>query len=64
MGGIAFHHVRKALHLHLTMGVPSYHHVGKAYVYLCLPDSSLPLGGNLDLKNTKLLSEVLKLHSS
>ena len=29
----------------------------------CLTDSSLPLGGNLDLENTKLLPEVLKLHS-
>ena len=28
-----------------------------------LTDSSLPLGGNLDLENTKLLLEVLKLHS-
>ena len=28
-----------------------------------LTDSSLILGGNLDLKNTKLLLEVLKLHS-
>ena len=27
-------------------------------------DSSLPFGGNLDLENTKLLPEVLKLHSS
>ena len=27
-----------------------------------LTDSSLPLGGNLDLENTKLLPEVLKLH--
>ena len=26
-------------------------------------DSSLPFGGNLDLENTKLLPEVLKLHS-
>ena len=26
-------------------------------------DSSLPLGGNLDLENTKLLYEVLKIHS-
>ena len=25
--------------------------------------SSLPLGGNLDMDNTKLLPEVLKLHS-
>ena len=29
-----------------------------------LTDSSLPLGGNLDLENTKLLPEVLKIHSS
>ena len=26
-------------------------------------DSSLPLGGNLDMENTKLLPEVVKLHS-
>ena len=26
-------------------------------------DSSLSLGGNLDLENTKILPEVLKLHS-
>ena len=29
-----------------------------------LTDSSLPLGGNLVLEKTKLLPEVLKLHSS
>ena len=63
MGGLAYHHVRKALRLHPTMGGPTFHHVGKAYVYLCLLESSLPLGGNLNLKNTKLLSKVLKLHS-
>ena len=28
-----------------------------------LMDSSLPLGGNLNLENTKLLPEVFKLHS-
>ena len=28
-----------------------------------LSDSSPPLGGNLDLENTKILPEVLKLHS-
>ena len=28
-----------------------------------LTDSSLPLGRNLDLENTKLLPEVFKLHS-
>ena len=27
-----------------------------------ITDSSLPLGRNLDLENTKLLLEVLKLH--
>ena len=27
-----------------------------------LMDSSLPLGGNLDLENTKLLPKLLKLH--
>ena len=27
-------------------------------------DTSIPFGGNLDLENTKLLPEVLKLHSS
>ena len=26
-------------------------------------ESSFPLGGNLDLENTKILPEVLKLHS-
>ena len=30
----------------------------------CLMDSSIPFGGNLDLENTKLLLEVLKLHPS
>ena len=29
-----------------------------------LTDSSLPLGVNLDLENTKILPEVLKLHSN
>ena len=29
-----------------------------------LTDSYLPFGGNLDMENTKLLPEVLKLHSS
>ena len=29
-----------------------------------LTDSSLPFGGNLDLENTKLIPEVLKLHPS
>ena len=29
-----------------------------------LTDSSLPFGGKLDLENTKILPEVLKLHPS
>ena len=29
----------------------------------CLTDSSLPLGRDLNLENTKLLPEVLKIHS-
>ena len=29
-----------------------------------LTDSSLPLGRNLNLENTKLLPEVLKIHSA
>ena len=62
MGGLARHHVRKALHLHLTMAFIACHHIGKDYVYLCLPESSIPFVRNLDLMNTKLLSEVLKLH--
>ena len=64
MGGPTYHHVGKAPALtSTTMGGPTYHHVEKAYVYLRLPNSLLPLGRNLDMKNTKLLSEVLKLHS-
>ena len=75
MGGPTYHHVRRAPHLHMTMGGPTYHHVRKAqHLHLTmggtnpttmserLTDSSLPLGRNLDLENTKLLPEVLKLH--
>ena len=59
-----YHHVRKAPTLtSMTMGGPTYHHDGKDYVYLHLLDSSLSLGRNLDLKYTKLLFEVFKLHS-
>ena len=54
----SYHHVRKALHLHLTMGGPN-----PATMSERLMDSSLPLGRNLDLENTKFLLEVLKLHS-
>ena len=44
------HHDRMAQLLHLTCSSE------------CILDSSLSLGGNLDLENTKLLPEVLKLH--
>ena len=44
------HHDRMAQPLHLT------------YSSEWIWDSSLSLGGNLDLENTKLLLEVLKLH--
>ena len=45
------HHDKMAQPLHLT------------YSSEWLPDSSLPLGRDLDLVKTKLLPEVLKLHS-
>ena len=45
------HHDRMAQPLYLT------------YSSKWLWDSSLSLGGNLDLENTKLLSEVLEIHS-
>ena len=45
--------------LHLTMeGTNPLTMIGRLW------DSSLSLGGNLDLENTKLLPEVLKLHPS
>ena len=56
MAGPTCHHVRMALHLHLTMGGTT------PTMSERLSDSSPPLGGNLDLENTKLLPEVLKLH--
>ena len=63
-GRTTYHHVGKAsTFTSTTMGGPTYHHVGKSYVYMRLPNSSLSLGRNLDLKYTKLLSEVFKLHS-
>ena len=58
MGGPAYHHVRKAQHLHLTMEGTNPITMSKRHT-----KSSLPLGRNLDLENTKLLPEVLKLHS-
>ena len=76
MGGPTYHHVRMAQYLYLTMGCPAYHHVRKAlHLHLTIGgtnpttmlerhmDSSLPLGGNLDMENTKLLPEVFKPHS-
>ena len=45
------HHDRMAQPLHLNCSLE------------WLWDSSLSLGGNLDLENTKLLPEVLELHS-
>ena len=39
------------------------HPLHLTYLSEWLLDSSLPLGRDLDLENTKLLPEVLKLHS-
>ena len=57
MGGPAYHHVRRAPHLHLAM-----EGTNPITMLEGLMDSSLPLGRNLDLENTKLLPKVLKLH--
>ena len=46
------------LHLYLTMGGTNPTSMSE-----WLSDSSLPFRGSLDLENTKLLPEVLKLHS-
>ena len=69
-------HVRKALHLYLIMWdehIPQSHQNGSALISKHgvntsimserITDSSLPLRRNLDLENTNLLPEVLKLHS-
>ena len=48
-----------AQHLYLTMEGTNLLTMSK-----WIMDSSLPLGGNIDLDNTKLLLEVLKLNSS
>ena len=53
------HHDRMAQLLHLTMEGTNPFTMSK-----WLMDSSLPFGGNLDLENTKLLPEVIKLHPS
>ena len=52
------HHDRMAQPLHLTM-----EGTNPLTMSEWLWDSSLSLGGNLDLENTKLLPEVLELHS-
>ena len=54
----SYHHVKKEQQLLLTMGGTNPTTMSER-----LMDSSLPLGRNLDLENTKLLPEVLKLHS-
>ena len=51
------HHVRMAQHLHLIMEGTNTLTMLEGHT-----KSSLPFGGNLDLENTKLLPEVLKLH--
>ena len=52
------HHDRMVQPLHLTM-----EGTNPLTMSEWLTDSSLPLGRNLDLENTKLLPEVIKLHS-
>ena len=54
------HHVRRAQHLHLTMEGTNSLTMSERHI----TDSSLPLGRNLALENTKLLPEVFKLHPS
>ena len=58
MGGPSFHHVRKALNTYI-------HWHGRTHLLPSMKGScvSLRLGGNLDLKNTNILFEVLELHS-
>ena len=54
----SYHHVRKALHLHMTIGGTNPTTMSEG-----ISDSSLLLGRNLDMENTKLLSKVLILQS-
>ena len=54
-----YHHDRMAQPLHLTM-----EGTNPLTMSEWLWVSSLSLGGNLDLENTNLLHEVLKLHLS
>ena len=46
----SYHHVRSALHLHLTMGGTNPTMMSERHT-----DSYLPLGSNLNLENTKIL---------
>ena len=55
----SYNHVRKDLHLNMTMAGTR-----PATMSENLMDTSVPLGGNLDLENIKLLPEVLQLHPS
>ena len=52
------HYDRMAQPLHLTM-----EGTNPLTMLEWLTDSSLPLVGNLELENTKILPEVLKIHS-
>ena len=52
------HHVGRAQHLYLTMEGTN----PLTILERLSTDTSLPLGRNLDLENTKLLPKVLKLH--
>ena len=51
------HYVGRAQHLYLTMEGTNPLTMSEG-----LTKSSLPFGGNLDLENTNLLPELLKLH--
>ena len=53
------HHDGMAQPLHMTM-----EGTNPLTMLEWLTDSSLPLGGNLDLENTKILPKVLELHPS
>ena len=54
------HHAERAQHLYLTMEGTNPLTMSEWHI----TDTSFPLRRNLDLENTKLLPEVLKLHPS
>ena len=54
----SYHHVRRALHIHLTMGGTNPTTMSERHT-----DSLLPLVRNLDLENTKLLFFTLAISS-